>query len=260
MSTTVKVFLACAIGAFVGAVVALELNKYFWWVGLLVGGFVGYISYEFKKVVMALPTAWRKARGWQPDREWWREYLKLFVAVINFGLNIAFPCAFLFKLLATLSLSEAFTTGSAIFSITVLFLMVVGFKNTKPNTHQMKTDLQQLPHFWKLYLWLLPKWILKGSWWLMRRAPTFAKELATAIARASIVARNFIVYLFKEIHSDIRMLCGLDAAIGAAIGYFAGSAVIGAAAGGLWGTLNFEILSIRILKLIPIQHSLLRRF
>lgn len=43
---TAKIFTACAIGSFIGALVALELQPLWWWLGLVIGGLVGYLSYE----------------------------------------------------------------------------------------------------------------------------------------------------------------------------------------------------------------------
>ncbi len=45
----------------------------------------------------------------------------------------------------------------------------------------------------------------------------------------------------------------LACAIGASIGYFSGNALIGALAGGVFGVLNYEILSKRILHLVPVR-------
>ncbi|OGZ36037.1 MAG: hypothetical protein A2V60_01840 [Candidatus Portnoybacteria bacterium RIFCSPHIGHO2_01_FULL_39_19] len=64
---------------------------------------------------------------------------------------------------------------------------------------------------------------------------------------------KFIKTIFITIHSEIRLLCGVDAAIGTAIGYFAGNAIIGAIAGGLFGLLNYEVVSRRILRLVPVK-------
>ena len=57
--------------------------------------------------------------------------------------------------------------------------------------------------------------------------------------------------LFIQIHSEMRLLCMTDAFLGAVVGFFAGSVLLGAISGGLLGLLNYEIVSIRILKLNP---------
>ena len=63
MSDTGKVFLACALGALVGSLIALQFGPHFWWVGAFAGGFVGYLVYDFPAVLVAIPKAYRDARG-----------------------------------------------------------------------------------------------------------------------------------------------------------------------------------------------------
>ena len=83
------------------------------------------------------------------------------------------------------------------------------------------------------------------------------KELAHKLNPARIVWSGICVLgLFSKqvlvlIHSDVRLLCGTDAAIGAGIGYLAHNPLIGALAGGILGLANYELVSIRWLKLVP---------
>lgn len=268
MNETTKVFLACALGAFMGTMVSLEVNRYFWWLGLITGGFVGYISHEFKKVVMAVPTAWRKARGWQPYRAWWREYLQLTFAFG--GLMTTFFTPAIIALMVVVDFPLLNYASMARWLVCFFGGVVMGtltfydwpIEKLAREGRDLRRDLRFVSNPFRFYFWLLPKWTLKGGWWLLRNSPSLINEMTVAIAIGISAAAKFTVrfgrFFFREIHSDIRMLCGLDAAIGTVIGYFAGSAVIGALAGGLWGALNFEILSIRILKLVPIEKSLFR--
>ena len=57
-----NVLLASALGAAIGSLVALQLSSHLWWLGLIVGGLVGYLSYEWKKVLIAIPQTY-KATG-----------------------------------------------------------------------------------------------------------------------------------------------------------------------------------------------------
>jgi hypothetical protein len=64
---TAKVFLAGALGGFVGTMVALQVATRFWWLGLIVGGLVGYLSYEIREVLAVLREAWILTTSWRPD-------------------------------------------------------------------------------------------------------------------------------------------------------------------------------------------------
>ena len=59
--------------------------------------------------------------------------------------------------------------------------------------------------------------------------------------------------VFKLIHSDMRVLCMTDAALGALAGYYLGSALIGGFIGAGLGWVNYQLVSVRWLKLVSVQ-------
>ena len=59
---------------------------------------------------------------------------------------------------------------------------------------------------------------------------------------------KFIKYLFLLIHSEERLLCGTDAAIGVFIGYQFGHPIACGIVAAIAGIVNYELLSKRILK------------
>lgn len=61
--------------------------------------------------------------------------------------------------------------------------------------------------------------------------------------------------LFKLIHSQKRLICFVDAVIGGTIGFYYHNPLVGAAVGGLLGMVNYELVSVRWLKLVPKQAS-----
>src|ERR1051326_6289964 len=78
MNKVLKVLLACAFGAFIGAIVALRLNQYFWWVGMLTGGLVGYLTFEVKEVAAAMSAAWRTLRQGETGWTYWKQVFHFF--------------------------------------------------------------------------------------------------------------------------------------------------------------------------------------
>mgnify|MGYP001615046653 FL=1 len=80
---TRKVFVACALGAGIGSLIALEMSAGLWWVGLLVGGLTGYLAYDFKVVARAIPMAARVATH-KTAVEWkkWNEEVNSFFSNI----------------------------------------------------------------------------------------------------------------------------------------------------------------------------------
>jgi hypothetical protein len=265
--TTVKVFLACAIGSFIGTVVALQVNQNFWWTGLLVGALVGYLAYEFKKVVAAVPVAWQEATSWWPEEEWWKVFWKSGIQIANIGLIVSTPLSIVFffsppqpiKTTCSLQIAVLVACIPPAFAVSTGFLLAAALPH-----ESLKRDLMAMemwPNFLRVYLWIIPqlllwtvpKYLFLGIWLVLKLAPAAAK----ALYRATKALGRFFWHLLVLIHSENRLLCFVDAAIGVATGYrFFHSAILGALIGGLWGALNFEVLSIRVLKLVPKERSI----
>ncbi len=247
-----KVFVACALGAFIGGIVALQLNGYFWWVGLIAGGFVGYITYEFKAVLQAIPKAWRVVIGWRPNVEYWKAFGKLSVYFTLFISTITVPLAILFLLIS----AEDITAYGYLLITPLMGLLMARVMTSDYNEGEYQSVVQEFRRFARFNAlttcWYVPKYLLlgmwyslKGTWWLLRRG----------IPVTVVAITRFIWQVFKLIHSDERLLCGVDAAIGALVGYFTGNALIGAVFGGIFGVANFELVSKRLLHLVPAKHA-----
>lgn len=264
-----KVFLACAIGAGLGSLVALEVHRYLWWVGLIAGGFTGYLSYEWRAVLRAIPAAYRAARGWVPDWLFWKHVAWWWLNSINI-------CFYAFGLMFFLVLTKAvpheksalplssWQAVSVMAAITIplclllaMFIASLDQQNVEPCSDAMEWRKNRVretakisyfiaPHM--LFFWHLPRVI----WWMLKRLPRAVliavPEMASDVVDAVGFFRRFAWQLFLRIHSEMRLLCGLDAMLGAAIGYFTGSALVGAVAGGLCGVLNYAVVTERWLK------------
>lgn len=66
---------------------------------------------------------------------------------------------------------------------------------------------------------------------------------------------QFAALVYKKIHSEQRLMCGLDAAIAVGVGYFTQSPWIGMVTGGVLVALNIELVSKRILKLYRLKQN-----
>lgn len=245
MNTTIKVTLACFIGSALGIFTMLESNPKFWPVGLIVGFFGGYLSYEFKKVLKTLPVAWKHAISWEPNKECWKYGFLSFWAMLGMNITITIPFGVLFWITRSdRSFLEDDISSFIGISIAVAFLGAISMGNGWRDDPEK--NRRELGKFWKInpfriYIWFL----LVGLWWFVRHIP---------------VVLEFTWHLFKMIHSEERLLCGVDAAIGVAVCHYSGNNILlGVGVGVLWGVLNFEVLSIRVLKLVPATASIFHR-
>ena len=95
-----------------------------------------------------------------------------------------------------------------------------------------------------VFFWHLPRGLFFGARWLISGIPEAIKVCIISVR----FLKNFTMTLFRLIHSELRLLCAVDAAIGTAIGYFAGNLLAGAIAGGLLGVINYEIITVRVMR------------
>ncbi|MFA5188110.1 MAG: hypothetical protein WC460_01965 [Patescibacteria group bacterium] len=243
MNRTLKVVFACAFGAGIGAMIALQIGGYLWWIGTIVGAMVGYISFEFKAVISAPGLAWRKTIAYKIDRQKISKYLKkafwialLLGDVAAYGFAVAFAVPLL-KTCAHFPLVATYPHATCLILPipSIIWSVILGSHLAQGNE---ELGLKYT------FIFFNPLYIIIFS------LPAFL--WFTALCMYGIIF-PFCKTLFLQIHSDERLLCFFDAGIGAGIGYFAGHALIGAIAGGILGVLNYEVVSKILLKLVPVK-------
>ena len=265
MNQGIRVFMACFLGAFIGTVVALEVAAMLWWLGMIIGFVAGYLTYEFKQVVSAGIYAFKTVVSYRPNWQLLKSVItvtsKYLVAcwLYSFTLTCIFtPIIGLIYYLSNyhpVTLMEIFTIDwlvpGIIFSVSFLIATPVLICTSPVDTNKDNKEVDTILRYWFNYLnpfsllfYYLPKGLGVAFISLYVFLGTFTPINWRLVCR-------FCWLVYKEIHSDIRLLCGLDAAIGVVIGYFSGQALIGGLAGGLWGLINYEIVSKHLLKLVP---------
>jgi hypothetical protein len=257
MNTGSKVFLACALGALAGTYVALQMIPLLWWIGLFVGGLVGYLSYEWKQVVSATLRVWESVTSRHPN--WVRVslFFKAWALLMGMCVNICAPI-----LLWTLCYmahndwrgcimqSRMMLYASAIICLLISFLSALC---PQGGQEQVCRDLRQVGIPVIFWLWNVPMRFIRNIIYCVRHTPQGFEKVVAGF----MVLIRFASGMFLLIHSEMRLLCAVDATIGVVIGHHFGNSLIGGLAGGLLGVLNFEVLSIRILKLVPQSNSIL---
>jgi len=249
MSRSFRIGFACFLGGFLGSFVGLQVSPAFWWIGLIVGFATGYLSYEWRAVLRAIPKAGAAAWGAIPAREKRGDIAKDF----TFGMLV---CAYVCFLI--LVATDRRPVGQLLPVFVPAWIMGGTFYGGicvlagQGGWHPWWLWRYLVPPI--LLFYYLPKWLWMGHKKLWEALPDYLMGIIAiggAILVLAIFVRDFLKFLFREIHSDIRLLCGTDAALGAAVGYFAGNPVIGGLAGAALGVLNYEIISVRVLKVAP---------
>lgn len=265
-SVSVKVFLAVALGAFVGALVALQSSPYFWWLGLLVGGLTGYLSYQPLTVLRAMPVAARRAADLcgLTARQLYSVkhvigYFFLTFVFLHFWIIIAI--LFFYLPIRTINqniLFASFIVGFLMAGWTMILhslWWLAGYTERKSESYTV---------FLRKSCCMLNPLVLLGIklplavWKIVWSVPIVVFQVIIGSPRVAVVLFRalvifpirFVIILLRLIHSELRLLCAVDAAIGAAVGYFTANALLGALLGGIFGVLNY-LLSRWILHLAP---------
>ena len=262
MNKTLKVLLTCLISSGIGTFIALSVNSWFWWTGALAGGVIGYLSYEFKKVIQAIPKAWRSVSSWKPDREYWIGVPLFFLFLSSIAFSFSVFVGFLMFLGSyDLQVLLWIFYGHDVWHFAILGFLVIALVASfivvgEHNLTNREVALNAIcfsPPCLALELLILIVYILGviglGSWKNKHKIPIAIKTLG-----------RFFRKLFLLIHSEIRLLCAVDSMFGVIAGYlisqayslnFLMSVLTGMIAGAVFGLLHYQILSVKILKLAP---------
>lgn len=251
---TTSIGFACALGAFIGALLALEFKARFQYgiyllpVGAFIGGSVAYVAIDFRDFCFGIVRAYRATIAWKPYVPFWKTYGILFLGANTI---LATFCIILFAV----SKERAVLDICIVFSIFHFFLSYIfpietidHCKNDYLRAKSIGFGMLKYGNpFGVAYLGLQASLYVIQTLWRM-----FLYVLK-AIPTALVLTKQFVIKTFVYVHSDRRAICFVDSAIGALIGFFCGSAFIGALAGIMLGIANYEFVTVRWLKLVPVK-------
>lgn len=236
-----KIFFACFLGALIGALIGINLGLGSFWAGL--AGFIaGYLTYDFGQVRQISKSiakeTYDEVANWRPDRRRWKAIF----------LNSIVVSRAAFTLISIPMLARCYWKGNTLTEsllivviiqvMALLFLAVVISESIETATIEQWTYNAPAQNPVKFWLWSVHRWVLTQA----VRIIIFLFSIARRTPR-------FTLGVLRLIHSDIRLLCGTDAAIGSIVGFYFGYAIVGALVGGLLGVLNYELVSKRLLKI-----------
>ena len=270
-----KVVFSCLTGSLIGMVIAIAIQGYFWWVGAIIGAVVSGVVSVADQIPSAFRYAWKKA----PELY---SHLKTFGKIVRAGL---YEGGFA---MMTVLLAFVVSAGVLIAVISIFYWILV--TGQQFSVFQLKNT----PDFWGGWclatlaslcsgavLYFRHEYVhVRGTWiGIIALSPLILPiSVATVavyglykifislprITRASwkfiVATGRFTKSVFVFIHKDLMILCMTDTFLGVYVGYLArgqnalASVIIGGLLGALFGAINFEIVSKRWLKLVPVWH------
>lgn len=260
-ATAHKVGLAAAFGAGVGALVAHSLSPWLWWLGLFAGALVGYLSYEWKAVVRAMPQAYRAATSWRPPEGAFSAYgwsVALLSFVMAWILGLMFLMGTHAERLSLLKIPES-PDQLAVMSMTILLMSSTCLVPVNAASEFLDTSRKLRVACTYVFPPLLAFHLLRLVFQIIKFAVLNIPAMVRAIGRALVDFGRFCArfgwQIFVRIHSEQRLICAADACLGAAVGHILGrghgyalATTIGASAGYVLGFVNYAVVTERWLR------------
>lgn len=253
MERTIKGLISCVFWAGIAAALAIQIDGYFWWVGILVGAFLGYLFCEPKEFFCAVRRAWYETTGWRLGKGWWKVLALGVLAFITTDITVVlfFIPAHLWPSTKELGLAAIPVVVSGVigcFSGFVVFFATLFCLVEFLKQDEYQFDYREDMEFVKgalIYLNPASVFFYLIPWGLFR----LAKVIISEIPGAAIIFGRFAKRVYILIHSEFRSLCAVDIAFGGTVGYFAGSMITGMIVGGVFWLINYRIIAQKILRL-----------
>ncbi|MFH1668006.1 MAG: hypothetical protein ABH884_03230 [Candidatus Komeilibacteria bacterium] len=296
MSKSMRVLIACALGSLIGSIIAISQEwsifalsiKWNILVGLPVGGFIGYMMYNFRDVPVIARQVWTtmdaKSRLLIVSLKDNSVYVlrrlgasiilvsEIVILISNIAVLLWGICWFMESPFAM----QVHWGIKLVMSGIVMLLIFVGMFGGVALTASVviwafiEQDYAELKRvigdvskyaYWFNPIYTFVYWIpvalcrvLKMTVMLLIRLPSKIVTISARICGAIMAIGIFTKRLFIGIHSDERLLCMTDAVIGVTIGWYFQTAILGMIVGAVFGVLNYELISKRWLKLVPIRN------
>jgi len=241
-----------------------------------------YCTVDFRQFCVGVARSYRVSannvvracRGivdWRPDKLYWKATTALIlgeVAIISsaiLAIHVLFTIALYLEGSAASMIVMPVAFLSILVAIALLFIsglfVISKLIDLRDGSEFFKREMLEVG--WEAFTScnpvVLPFLLLFGlahametsARYLWSNGPRLARDTMTAVTFLIQETGRFAMRIFVYIHTELRTLCFVDAAIGATAGFFLGSAIACAVIGAILGVVNYEIVSVKWLKLVP---------
>ena len=273
---SLMIFLSCASGAGIGYLLAVRFGVHLWWLGVLVGGVIGYLVYDIKQIVESIPRAWQYAKE-KSQLNVDRKTVMVILKETGVLVYVLFTALFLQIMYGPLAKKFLTTHGIRIdnnsfaesviglicFFGCALSLSLYFNYRTRKKVKDYESDkvfltrlglYQTLKFAERNFFTYLVMSILGSPIVLVLIIWNILSIIINAILLVPSLVKfttRFLWKAFKLIHSDLRILVLVYSVTGGTIGYFCHSILFGMLVGGIGGVVTYKLISILWLKLQP---------
>lgn len=254
MSKNVERIIVAGLLSYIGVLVSLHFfGPGILWVKVTFGliAFVaGYIGYDFREFLSAIPVAFREAcagmQSWIPTCAGLKRFARF--AFYTFGAGASITVTFFGAILLVISPppTEFVITSlqwAAYFGIfgglTFMFIASSSFKTEDSLQRHIEAMSHVIQLFHPILFVVRTAWIgifyaLLGVAWMTEKGCEFGWR--------------FAYHLYYLVHSRGRVLFGIDVAIGFSVGYQYGNPLLGGICGIAFWVLDWHLISIKLMQ------------
>ncbi|MBI3020050.1 MAG: hypothetical protein HYY60_01865 [Parcubacteria group bacterium] len=280
---SLNIAIACFIGGVLGVFVAKAIAEMYglvsytamWFIagviGALMGGAVAYLVYDPSAVISAMRRAWYELADTENLKRWGmttlREALGVIFVVATFaavGTSIG-GIIFLAVIVDSRLYGTAFSDGGGMLALSLVafFILNTGmvvFGSVPRKLHPMITKLERNPEFNHTFAFLAlatnPVTVALAIPYRLWQFIVNIPRITRIVWHLAVFTARYARAIFVLIHSDKRTICFVDTAIGAMVAYtLVSETLVAMLAGGtlglIFGLLNYELVSVRWLKIVP---------
>lgn len=269
MNTLVNIVTAIFVGTLIGGIVARVLNPNLWLLGSAIGGLFAYLSFNWKEVCTATYTYVKQNCRIGDVNRFKQEFMRgisagiVLVSCLTTGLFHIIVILMIVigptQFLNDISLLPRELPGDYRVFLAIVFIGIpvasildslrraISFSRTKVqlNTDEIGMNVRaNLKAAKEASIPFVLRSEIKGLMWLLKRIPRACRGMCK-------LAKT----VFVRIHSQKRLICGVDTAIGVTVGYLLGHSMayvfVGMAIGIIAGLVNYYFVSVRLLKVQP---------
>jgi len=274
---TISIIIAIFLGGTIGLFVANGIMPAnFWWVGMIAGGAIAYFSYDFQTVkgaaksVLCAPFSFDYVGGFIE----FGKVVAIFWGIVFFVLGCG-GWSIIIQHYSNISIEYIGPASLAIIVIWTIVTMIIHHHLDNSD------DSYKHPHNACIFsalscgIWFaiglmgligfssLASPAVRGAidnilvWFGLTVAISVGGVLLYTCYEVSIIAGKLLFRLAKTIYGEERLLCMMSAAIGVGLGHLATHdpwlSAVGGVIGVIIGVAQYEVLSKRVFKLVPIS-------
>lgn len=232
---TLRIAIACSTGALIGTLISLQIYPSLWFFGIFAGGLIGYLGYDWKEAGQACATAARSISKLRLNKALWFARFR----------TVKYICCTIMKYAVVYFIHVIPVASFGRFTLMIFLFVIVPIVFFVGIAAQVFNEMSGRSLRGELKAAKIYRQEMMSTDSVIEILCVEMRYISRLLLELLMVGRRFFIL----VHSEMRLLCGIDSAIGTAVGYYFDNALIGAVAGAIFGVVNYWVVSVGLLGL-----------